>query len=236
MEFFFDGKSNKEFNLKITKSNHLSKSSKHLEFIKIPGRNGEIVKDDGSKNNLTIEIICKLDTRKTKNLNYMCTMIENWLQGHEGYRHLLFSDGIEFDAICVNQIDISKVIKEFHEVKINFSCKHHLKDVNLQQKIILTSNKSLYNNYMCSNPYLKVIGNGDITISINNQELVLKGVEDEIEIDSENMNAYKKVNGEVILQNHKMYSEFPIFEEGKNNISWIGDVERLEIVPRWVIV
>ena len=33
-----------------------------------------------------------------------------------------------------------------------------------------------------------------------------------------------------------MYSDFPIFEEGINNISWEGNVSQLEILPRWVVL
>jgi phage-related protein len=64
----------------------------------------------------------------------------------------------------------------------------------------------------------------------------LKNVENEIEVDSEIMNCYKSISGVVTNQNNKMYSEFPIIEEGLNNISWTGNVTRVEIIPRWVVI
>ena len=62
--------------------------------------------------------------------------------------------------------------------------------------------------------------------------MILKGVEDYIEIDTELYNCFK---GDV-NQNNKMYSDFPVLEEGVNNISWEGNVTRLEITPRWVVL
>ena len=48
------------------------------------------------------------------------------------------------------------------------------------------------------------------------------------------MECYKKVNGIVTYQNDKMYSDFPILQEGTNEISWVGNVTRLEITPNWL--
>ena len=118
---------------------------------------------------------------------------------------------------------------------ISFSCKPYKKEMN-EDIITITESTNIYNNYMSSNPLIKVVGDGDITININNQKLILKGLEDEIEVDCELMNAYKKVNGDIVLLNNKMYSDFPILEEGENNISWSGNVTQIEITPRWVVL
>lgn len=42
-------------------------------------------------------------------------------------------------------------------------------------------------------------------------------------------NAY---NGSTLL-NNKMSGEFPVLELGENNISWVGNVSKLEIQPNW---
>ena len=67
------------------------------------------------------------------------------------------------------------------------------------------------------------------------QTVMMSSVE-EIEVDSEIMNAYKKVNDDIILLNNKMYSDFPILEEGNNDISWVGNISQIEITPRWVVL
>lgn len=104
-----------------------------------------------------------------------------------------------------------------------------------EDTIILTKATILYNGNATykSKPYIKVTGSGDITIYINNQTLVLKGITDYIEIDSEIMNCYKNINGAITNYNNLMYSPFPTLEVGENNISWTGSVIKIEIIPRW---
>ena len=48
------------------------------------------------------------------------------------------------------------------------------------------------------------------------------------------MECYKKVNEIITYQNDKMYSDFPVLKEGINNISWTGNVTKLEITPNWI--
>ena len=69
----------------------------------------------------------------------------------------------------------------------------------------------------------------DITLYVNNKSIYLKEITDKIIIDSEMKNAY---NNSVSL-NYKMSGDFPALSLGENNISWIGDVIKLEIQPNW---
>lgn len=81
--------------------------------------------------------------------------------------------------------------------------------------------------------YMKIYGTGDITININSQTLILKGVNEFIEVDSKIKNCFKTVNGVITNCNNQMYSTFPVLEVGENNISWIGNVSKIELIPRW---
>ncbi|MED9991261.1 MAG: hypothetical protein U0J27_03010, partial [Phascolarctobacterium faecium] len=79
-------------------------------------------------------------------------------------------------------------------------------------------------------PYIKITGSGGITLYINNRAHTFKDVNEYIEIDGEIMNAYK---GD-LLQNSKMVTTlFPKLAAGANNISWAGNVTKVEIIPRW---
>ena len=69
----------------------------------------------------------------------------------------------------------------------------------------------------------------DETLYVNNKSIYLKGITDKIIIDSEMKNAY---NNSVSL-NYKMSGDFPVLSLGENNISWIGNVTKLEIQPNW---
>lgn len=120
MYFKFNGISSETYGLKIKTSNHLSHPAKKIESISVPGRTGNLIIDDGSKENLQIELACYVDSRPNKNLKKTMKDIGSWLQDPIGYQLLEFSDGETFKAVCTNQIDVNEIIRYFGEVTIRF--------------------------------------------------------------------------------------------------------------------
>ena len=59
--FTFNGTTSTSKKLKCKDINHLSFASKSYESIKIPGRTGNLIIDDGSLKNKDIEITALLD-------------------------------------------------------------------------------------------------------------------------------------------------------------------------------
>ena len=235
MYFIYNGISSEGFGIKIKKGgiNNFSSPQRSYETIQVKGRNGDLLIDNGNYENFTLEIECYLDARNS-NLNTISMEIKKWLMSDLGYKKLILSTDFNYyyEAICANKLDISEMVENFGECLIVFNCKPLKREVFGDSRITLTQSSALYNEGLASNPYIKVVGSGDIAININNQKLVLKGVEDYIEVDTELYNCFKGN----INQNNKMYSDFPVLEEGKNDISWTGNVTRLEITPRWVML
>lgn len=117
------------------------------------------------------------------------------------------------------------------EIEITFMCKAYERRLNGDKTITLTKAATIYNTEgFTATPYIKITGSGGITLYINNRAHTFKDVNEYIEIDGEIMNAYK---GD-LLQNSKMVTElFPKLTAGANNISWAGNVTKVEIIPRW---
>ncbi len=88
-----------------------------------------------------------------------------------------------------------------------------------------------------SYPLIKIYGQGNISVFINNRETKLKNIENTIIIDSNEdiMEVYKENNGELInLHDNFVGSQnFPYLDSGMNQISWNGNVSKIEIEPRW---
>ena len=61
--FTFNEISCKEYGLKCKDISHISFAAKSYESIKIPGRTGNLIIDDGSYNNKKVTIIAYLDMR-----------------------------------------------------------------------------------------------------------------------------------------------------------------------------
>ena len=119
MEFIFNNKSSRDFNIKIKKSNHLSIPRRKLEFIEVQGRTDNLVVDKGSREMLDIEIEAFIDCRNLNTKTY-ALRLDEWLNNANGYSNLIFNDGIELKAIFVGQIDFNEVVKNFNEILLQF--------------------------------------------------------------------------------------------------------------------
>ena len=120
MIFTINNKTNKDFNFKVKTSNHLIKPKKKLEFISIPGRTGDLIIDEGARENFNLVIEGYIDARET-NLKNLCDSLDNWLNSTTGYQTIAFDDGTVLKAILISEIDPVEVVKNFGELSLEFS-------------------------------------------------------------------------------------------------------------------
>ena len=120
MIFTINNKTNKDFNFKVKTSNHLIKPKKKLEFISIPGRTGDLILDEGARENFTLIIEGYIDARET-NLKTLCDNLDNWLNSTTGYQTITFDDGTVLKAVLISEIDPNEVVKNFGELSLEFS-------------------------------------------------------------------------------------------------------------------
>ena len=119
MEFTFNNKSSRDFNIKIKKTNHLSIPRRKLEFIEVQGRTDNLIIDEGSREMLDIEIEAYIDCREDNTHSY-ALRLDEWLNSSNGYQDLIFDDGTILKAIFVGQIDFNEIVKNFNEILLQF--------------------------------------------------------------------------------------------------------------------
>ena len=119
MEFIFNNKNSRDFNIKIKKSNHLSIPRKKLEFVEVQGRTDNLIINEGCREMLDIEIEAYIDCRDLNTYSYVLG-IDNWLNSSSGYQDLIFDDGTVLKAIFVSQIDFEEVFENFNEILLQF--------------------------------------------------------------------------------------------------------------------
>ena len=120
MIFTINNKTNKDFNFKVKSSNHLLRPRKRLEFISIPGRTGDLIIDDNSRENFNLVIEGYIDGRNSS-LKELCQGLDNWLNGTTGYQTITFDDGTVLKAVLISEIDPVEVVKNFGELTLEFS-------------------------------------------------------------------------------------------------------------------
>ena len=188
----------------------------------VPGRHGNLTTTDGAFDTYirSAEFIVKDEKR----IDEICAHFK-------GSGWLIFSNEPDrkYKARVANQIEFSHVIRHFKRFVVEFEVQPFGYDV-FEQTITKTAPFSLFNiGTFEAEPIITIFGNGNITLYVNNKSIYLKEITDKIIIDSEMKNAY---NNSVSL-NYKMSGDFPILSLGENNISWVGDVIKLEIQPNW---
>lgn len=98
-----------------------------------------------------------------------------------------------------------------------------------EEKIIIDEPTVLFNpTNLESEPYIKIYGDGDITLTINSETITFNNVVDYIEINSELLECFKDDES----CNDKMVGKFPKLLPGENTIVFTGASE-VEIIPRW---
>lgn len=237
--FVYNGVSSADFGIIIVKDNQLSSAERNIEIVEVDGRNEPLIIDKGNYKPFELQLECFIDSEGI-NIKEVARNIKSWLQSDFKFKKLILSDDDEYyyEAIFNNKLDIEEVIEELGEFKITFLCKPLKKYEVGESNIVLKKPKTITNYWYTSEPILRVVGNGDIDININNQVLSLKGIQGEIIIDCNMLNAYKidKFTGNVANENSKMFSDFPLLEKGKNDIKWTGEVSEIVITPNWVVL
>jgi predicted phage tail component-like protein len=206
-------------------------TNSNYETITIPGRRGSLNIFQNYNDN---EITITFGFKNLENFTRKKSNILAWINDKK-CKELIISDD-ETIFYNVNKVSVSGL--DGNNIK-NFKCTFTIEPFTFfnEGKEMKEINEAtvLYNEKANkeSELYMKIYGTGDITININNQVLILKGINEFVEVDSKLKNCYKNINGVITNCNNQMYSPFPTLEVGENIINWTGAVTKIEIIPRW---
>lgn len=229
----FNERSSREFSLFIVEKNSYNGAARDVTYTSVPGRSGDLITDNGRYKNIDISYKLALLNNTKFTFSELTHQIKGWLLSETGYFRLWDSYNKEYFRLASynNEAAIEQDLRDTGSLSLKFNCKPFKYSFSGQNTLTFTEAGALYNSeFFPSLPYIKITGRGTVTLSVNNSAFTFTDIDEYIEIDSEIMNAYKGI----VSQNNKMRSSgFPILSPGKNNISWIGDVAGLEIIPRW---
>ena len=93
-----------------------------IEFIEVPGRDGDLIVDNLriKSKEITVEAFIDFDKSFIDNFEDLCAEIEDWLQGEVKVDTLAFSNFNKvYNAICTG-LEIEEVMEGLGEVNITF--------------------------------------------------------------------------------------------------------------------
>lgn len=231
--FYFKEHSSLDFGLYIKEKNVYKGAQRDITYVSVPGRDGDLVIDNGRYKNVKIQYKLELLNNSPRSFAELARVIRNWLLVDPGYFKLWDTYDREYFRLASfsSEVDIEQELRDYGKLNITLNCKPFRYATNGQDTVVIQSTQHLYNvEAHESKPYIRIYGSGTLQLYINGYAYLFKDVNEYIEVDSETKNCFK---GTTALNNKMVSDGFPTLVPGDNIISMSAAVTRVEIVPRW---
>lgn len=199
----------------------------------MPGRNGEAILDVGAFKNVLREY--EVSFPADIPFSERAASIVRWLFSSSGYAKLYdsYDPNVYRMAFCRSTGSIESLYHEAGKLNISFECKPQRFLMSGDNPITLTSNRKILNpTGMPTEPLLQIYGKGECTLTIGGIEISILSLDTaHLTIDCHTHDAYylyANKNDTVSIKNG-----FPVLGPGETDISWTGNITKVEIVPRW---
>ena len=225
--FSFDNQSSSDFSLYVAEKDIWSAPAYDQQLVSVPGRNGDVIIDNGRYENIDVSYTCYCGDLQTNIKN-----IKLWLC-RPGYFQLTDTyDPMYFRyAVFSSKLKIDEMLSNVGRSQLVFNCKPFRYSIAGQTKQTLTASGTITNpESFPSLPYIKITGSGAVTLNIGSKSYLFTSIPTYLDIDSELMSCYK---GSTLYNDRIGFAEFPVLQPGNNSISWTGSVTKVEIIPNW---
>ncbi len=182
-----------ELALLIAEKGSYKGASRDITYTSVPGRNGDLLTDNGRYKNINIPYKLSLLNNTEHTFTELTHKIKGWLLSESGYFRLWDSYDNKYFRLASysDEVNIEQDLRETGTLSLTFNCKPFKYSFEGQNAIVFTAAGSLYNaEFFPSLPYIKITGSGTVTLFINNTSFTFTDLDGNIEIDSEIMNAY----------------------------------------------
>ena len=200
-----------------------------VKFEPVPGRSGNLTLLEGENvyEDLILSVECYV--RDLTKLD----QISAWLRGR-GALVLGNMPDRYYDARCVNQIELAKVLRgrQHRTFTAVFRCKPFRYVYPAPATITKTVSGQIITNPGTTDaePYIVVTGSGDVTLTIGEKTVQIAALTSEITIDVAAGLAYN----DAINLTGSLTGDWPMtIPPGNSAVSWTGAVTKVEITPGW---
>ena len=228
----FNGISSQDLHIQVQTEPDYDFPEKDYEVTHVPGRNGDIVIDQGSWQNVSRKYNLAMDAVKISYTEVASKLVQ-WLHSASGYARL--EDSYEPDfyrmAMYKDSGSISNIYNKAGQIEVEFTCKpqRYFKSGEVAD-IFTTSTEYRNPTDFPAKPLIKIHGSGSGTVGIGTYTVTINDILDGMIVDSEQQDTYKDQTN----CNYRVsIAEYPKLVSGNNSISISGGVTSIEIIPRW---
>lgn len=231
----FGGVCSRDYGAHLTGIQIADSPKRDVAFRSVPGRCGDLIEDNKRWSNVDITYSLVIPDNFAENFD----AFKAALLSQDGYQELTDSiyPGYYRKAI-VQQPTQPRIMRSNRAGTFNvtFHCKPQRFLKLGEQAVEFTAPGVLRNPTLFpAKPIVTIYGTGAGTVTVGDQTVIVKSIEDQITLDCDLQHAYRQV-GEGAPENmntHISAPNFPQLPAGENTVSWTGDIERVEIIPRW---
>lgn len=222
----------KDLGLFIKSRPNIPIAEKNVNIIDVEGMNGSLTEDIGTYKSIEIEIDFSIVNKD--NFYEKLRYIKAWLQNVDDNRMIISDDTDFFYLVDYVKLDssITRTYKVLGVFKATFICKPFCFAFDgLNVSTIKTNGNIIMNNgTVKSDPIIKITGTATINLFINSREIIINNLASDITLDCELKEAY---NSEYSNLNNIINGDYPFLDVGKNVITWIGNITKIEVKSNW---
>lgn len=236
--FTYNGIRSSDMGLRIESKNVFSAPEYEMEFLAIPGRDGDLISGTGRFPNVQVTYSVFIPAKTVSELAAKITQVKAWLYSDMNTYHTLtdtYDTAFYRSAVFAGKLDIEDELNRIGVFTVSFSCRPFRYLVNGDSQISAASGTVLMNEYpFVSRPLLRVLGYdwGTLTFqsATGNFTWNFSGMDGYVDVDSEQMNFYKGTE----LKNDTVTGDgFPLLYPGENVVSFTEGITRVIVTPRW---
>lgn len=219
-----------DYNLLVTKGFDYKINNENYEEIEIEGRSGTLTRNKGTYPDLLLPFELMLMHKNKYNIYDLADKLTDWLTDLSDNNDLIYDR--EDRCYKVKKVIFGDLVNDISvggSINIDFLCEP-FKYIPNEADINLATNGRI--NYLGTVPgkaNIKIYGNGNIQLTINNETVQINNVDGYVELDSK---LSLCLNQDKTSKSRDMIGKFPLISRGDNNISWVGNVTRVTIQPR----
>ena len=226
----FNNKSSADCRIQVAHPPGYAYPERDYTITHIPGRNGDIIQDNGCYKNVERTYEVSFDAPDEDFATY-ANAVSAWLHSTTGYARL--EDSYEPNYYRMATYQESNMFENLYNqagtATIVFECKpqRFLKtgdNIITIQNSLTIMNPTGFEAY----PLFKVTGTSGV-LTVNGNSITFSSIDDFVMLDCELQDAYK----ENINKNSTISGTFPVLKTGSNTISWTGGISSVTMKPRW---
>lgn len=229
--FSFAGRLSTEFGAYVTDAGVQDSPKKRYEQIKVKGRNGDLMIDLDSYDNLTLEYPAVIP----EDFDVNFAALRSFLLSQNGYQRIEdefhpneYRLGMFTDAV---KPKLPSLKWQYGTFTLKFNCKPQRYLKSGEMEIEFTADGDMYNEtQFTAKPLVRVYGTG--IFGIGNQIVQITEADEYTDIDCEAMECYKgttNCNNKVNLLSGK----FPELYSGQNGVVLGTGITKIVLTPRW---